>query len=114
MCALFDRTRRNTKWLLVAHTTLTFFIVTIYTAINLNLELISRVDNREYPGVDGVFPPGPIGYQDLLYSKAGSIIAIVTCLLNSWLADGLLVRSIFNSVSQVSNLGRSSSYIAAT
>lgn len=114
MAALFDRTRRNIKWPLVVHTTLMFFLVTIYTAITLNLELTSNIGNREFPGVGGILPPGPTGYQDLLYPKATNIVSIVVCLLNNWLADGLLASSVFSSVAHPSDLGRSSSYIVAT
>lgn len=95
------------KWPLVAHTVAIFSFVTIYTAMNLNLQLISFVDNREFPG-GGVLSPGPLGYQFFIYSKAISIVPNLTFLLNNWLADGLLVSSISNSEVQQFNAGSSS------
>lgn len=88
----------RTKWGLVAHATAMFSFVTIYTAMTLNIESISFIDNRNFPGADGVLPPGPVGYQFLIYSKAISIVPNVAFLLNNWLADGLLVSSVLESV----------------
>lgn len=81
-----------------------FSIATIYTAINLHQQSNSHINGREFPGVDGVVPPGPTGYQDLLYIKAITIVSTTMFLLNSWLADALLVSPVCNSVAQVSNL----------
>ena len=84
------RTGRGPRWGLVAYTATSFSIVTIFTAINSDLQSISYIDNREYPGSD-VLPPGPLGYQYLIYSAPISIAANMMFLLNNWLADGLLV-----------------------
>jgi hypothetical protein len=83
----------GTKWGLVAHAVAMFTFVTIYTGMTLNIQSISFIDNRNFPGADGVLPPGPVGYQFLIYSKAISIVPNVAFLLNNWLADGLLVSS---------------------
>ena len=98
----------------MAHSAAMFSIVTIYTAINLDLQSISYIDSREFPGVDGAFPSGPIGYQVLIYTKAISLVDTIMFILNNWLADGLLVSSVLGPASQVPNLGRPSSSIVAT
>ena len=94
MGALFDpvnRTRgRGIQWGLVIHTTIMFAFVTISTGMGLNLQSISHVDNREFPG-DGPLPPGPLGYKQLIYSNAVSVVPNLAFTLNQWLADGLLV-----------------------
>ena len=88
-----NRARRDVKWLLAAHVVAMFSFVTIYTAMNLNLQSISYIDNREFRG-GGMLAPGPLGYQFSIYSKAISVIPTITYLLNNWLADGLLVGSV--------------------
>ena len=84
------RARGRTRWGLVAYTTISFSFVTIFTAINIDLQSLSYIDNREFPGNDQL-PPGPLGYQFLVYSAPLSIAANTMFLLNNWLADGLLV-----------------------
>lgn len=94
MAALFDpanRRREGTKWGLVIYTFVMFSFVTIFTAMNSDILSISFIDNREFPGVGDVLPPGPIGYQYSIYSKAISVVPNLMFLLNNWLADGLLV-----------------------
>ena len=85
----------------MVHTMAMFSIVTIYTAVTLNIQSVSYVDNRGFPGVDGVLPPGPLGYQYLTHSKAIGVVPTVMFLLNNWLADGLLVSPVSNSVFHV-------------
>jgi hypothetical protein len=68
-----------------------FLFATIYTAANLNIVFISYIDNRRFPGVNGI-PPGPLGYQYTIYNKATGILSTVMFILNNWLADGLLVN----------------------
>ena len=99
MAALLDpvnRRREGIKWGLVTYTVVMFSFVTVFTAMNLNVQSISFIDNREFPGVEGVLPPGPLGYQFFIYSRALSVIPNVMFLLNNWLADGLLVGSLFD------------------
>jgi hypothetical protein len=81
---------RGIKWGLVCHTTLMFSFVTINVAMSLALQPISYVDYRSFPGYEGL-PPGPFGYQLLVYSKAISFVPTLMFFLNNWLADGLLV-----------------------
>ena len=100
MAALLDpvnRRRDGNKWGLVAYTTVMFTFVTVFTGMNLNVQSISFIDNREFPGVEGVLPPGPLGYQFFIYSKALSVVPNLMFLLNNWLADGLLVGPLFNA-----------------
>ena len=87
-----------------------FSFVTIFTAINLDIQSISYVDNREFPGDDVMFPPGPLGYEFLIYSKAISVVPSVMFHLNTCLADGLLVSCLTNSVTHVSDVGFSFSF----
>ena len=106
MAALFDPTnrteRRGIKWWLVVHTTAMFSLATIGTAMGLNLQSISRIDNRAFPG-GGQFSPGPLGYKQLVFNKAISIIPNLVFPLTQWLADGLLVRLVLNQVSWASH-----------
>ena len=98
MSALLSHANRATggvNWLLVAHTTAMFSFVTIYTAMNTNLQSISYIDNREFPGIDDQISLGPLGYQLFIYGEAVSVVPNIMFLLNNWLADGLLVSSAF-------------------
>ena len=106
-----NQTRGGIKWGLVAYTTVMFSFVTIYTATSLDIQSISYIDNRGSSGGDG---PGPLGYQTLIFPRAINIVPNAMFLLNNWLADGLLVSSMSNSVSHVSNEGGSFSSIVAT
>jgi len=93
MSALFNPINRaieGIRWGLVAYTAAMFSIITILVAMNLNILSVSYIDNRAFPGNDGI-PPGPFGYQLLLYSKPISIVPNFMFLLNSWLADALLL-----------------------
>jgi hypothetical protein len=89
--------RRGIKWGLVSYTVAMFVFVTVFTAMNDNIQSISWIDNREFPGVEGVLPPGPLGYQFFIYHNVISIIPNLMFLLNNWLADGLLVGPSFNA-----------------
>ena len=94
-----NRRRQGIKWGLVSYTVIMFSFVTIFTAMNLNIQSVSYIDNREFPGVENVLPPGPLGYQWFLYSDVLTIVPNLMFLLNNWLADGLLVSSLFDSTS---------------
>jgi hypothetical protein len=104
--------RQGTRWGLVAHATAMFSFVTIFTATNMDLLSISYIDNRAFPGNDMV-PPGPFGYQFLVYSEPINVTPYIMFFLNNWLADGLLVSSTSDSVARPFNPGISRSYIAA-
>lgn len=117
MAALFDpvnRTgKRGVKLGLAFHAATMFTILTISIGMGLNLQSISHIDNREFPGNDQL-PSGPLGYKLLIYSKAISVIPNFAFLLNQWLADGLLVSSVLISVDRVSNMNHYPSSIVAT
>ena len=94
LAGLFNRVHRKgerIKWGLVSYTVVTFLIVTVGTAMNLDYQSASYVDNRDFPGVEGVSPPGPLAYQMSAPSNVLAIIINVSFPLNNWLADGLLV-----------------------
>ena len=90
------------KWGLVAHTLAMFVFVTVYATININLQSISYVDKRRFPGSGDTLPPGPLGYQFLTYSEPISLVSSVMFQLNQWLADGLLVSSVTESLVAIS------------
>lgn len=110
-----NRTKRDTKWGLVAHTSAMFSFVTIATALTLDLQSTSYVDDRHFPGFrGGQLAPGPIGYKILVYSKAITVAPNLMFLFNQWLADGLLVSPVVGPSYQVSNGSHSSSSTVAT
>ena len=106
-----DRRRGGIKWGHVSYTVLMFSLATVYTATNLNVQSVSFIDNREFPGVEGVLPPGPLGYL-WFNSRVLCTVPNLMFLLNNWLADGLMVGSLFDVV-QLSNPS-SSSFTDAT
>ena len=63
--------------------------------MNLYVKSISYIDNRKFPGIEGTFPPGPLGYQLFIRPTVFSIISGFLPPLSYWLADGLLVGSSF-------------------
>ena len=65
--------------------------------MGLNLQPIAYVNNRNFPGAQAVPFTGPIGYKELIYTSAISIVPNATFQLNQWLADGLLVSPAPNS-----------------
>lgn len=107
------RARKGVRWGLVIYTVVSFLFVTMFTTLNLDIQSISYINNREFPGNDEL-PLGPLGYQYLIYSKAITIVTNLMFLLNNWLADGLLVIFGPNSVIQVSHISYSRSSIAVT
>lgn len=99
MTALFSPINRRgcgIRWQLISYTALMFSFVTVFIAVNLDVRSISYIDNHELPGVEGVLPPGPLGYQSFIPPEVLSIVPSITFLLNYWLADGLLVGSLFD------------------
>ena len=80
--------------------------------MSLNIQSISYIDNREFPGNDDV-PPGPLGYQWFIHNQAISIVPNIMFILNSWLAAGFLVTSAQNLATYVSNVDRSLRSIVA-
>lgn len=97
----------------MAHTGTMFTFLTVLIAGLLDLQSIAYIDNRAFPGADGAPWAGPVAYQLFIYSKAISVVPLIMFLLNNWLADGILVRTVFNAVTQVSNMDHYSSSIVA-
>ena len=108
MTALFNpvhRRREGIKWGPVSYTVIMFLSATVFTAVNLNIQSISFIDNREYrlvftTAVDSNELPGPpsmllgpLGYQWSILTDALSVTLHLMFLLNYWLANGLLVGS---------------------
>ena len=119
MAALLNpatRRREDIKWGVVSYTVVMFSFATVFTGTTLHIQSISFVDNREFPGVKGTLPPGPLGYQWLVRSTVVGMVNNITFFLNNWLADGLLVSITINSSSTYpgSNTGSYSSSIVAT
>jgi len=95
MAALFNpihRRREGIKWGLVSYTVVMFSLVTVSIGMSLNIQSISFIDNREFPGFDGVPISGPYGYQWLIGPKAISVVPAVAFPLTNWMADGLLLH----------------------
>ena len=100
MAALLNpayRRGERTKWWLVFYTAVIFLSVTTLNAMQLNIQSISYVDNREFPGVEGVLLPGPLGYMSFIFSDAITIVPDFLFLFNGWLVDGLMVSSSFDT-----------------
>ena len=117
MTALLDPVHRRgerIKWGLVSYTVITFSFATVLTAMDLHIESISYIDNREFPGIEDVLPPGPVGYQWLISPKAVNVVPNFMFNLSNWLTDALLVSfcSILRSLIQASNTS-SSRFIVA-
>ena len=107
-----DPTKRGIKRGLVAHTMVIFTSTTVYTALNLDLQSISSIDNRGFPG-DGVLFHGPLGYQFFINSGPITIVPDILIFVNGWLANGLWVSLVLNQC-LLSNVALSSSSIVVT
>ena len=84
------------KWWLVSYTVVMFSLATVLTGMDLDIQSISHIDNRNFPGVKGKFPPGPYGYFMSIYYKPINFIPTAAFVLTNWLADGLLVGPLFD------------------
>jgi len=83
------------KWWLVSHTVAMFSFVTVYTAMNLHIQSKSFIDKRQSGPI--IFSSGPLNYQFTIRGVALGIIPNIMFNLNNWLADGLLVSSLFDA-----------------
>ena len=100
MSALFNDVklpRGTIKWPLVAHTVTMLSILTVVTAIYLEVQPFVNIDDRKSPGGVGLPFPGSLIYQSFIYSKVNGVVIMTMVFLNTWLADGLLVSSMFDS-----------------
>ena len=110
MAALLSPVHRRgegIKWWLVFYTVVMFSFVTVYTSINLHIQSISFIDNRELvvPGPlasgPSAFRPlasGPLAYEVIIRGTTLGLIPNVMFNSNNWLADGLLVGPLFDAV----------------
>ena len=119
MAALFDpdhQRGKSTKWGIVSYTVAMSSVITALTGVQLDFQSICYIDNREFPGVGDTLSPGPLGYQSSIFFGTLAVGNDILFFLNGWLADGLLVGSLFmlRSLTRVSNTGFSCSSIAAT
>ena len=80
---------------LVSYTAVMFSLATVQTALNLDIQSISYIDNRSFSGIKGLIEPGPLGYQAFISADVLNIVPDVVFVLSNWLADGLLVSSLF-------------------
>jgi hypothetical protein len=90
-------TKGGIRWGLVAHTSTMFSFATIAVGLGLDLQSVSYIEDRDFPGFYGGSAPGPLGYQLLVYSKAINVVPNLMFILNQLLADGLLVSYFFGS-----------------
>ena len=86
----------------MTYTAVAFSFVTVLTAMDLDIQSVSYIDYREFPGGDSL-SPGPHGYLDLVNSNAINIVPNTMFLLNSWLTEGLLVSCLSKSITRMSN-----------
>ena len=102
MAALFSPVHRRgecVKWGLVSYTVAMFSFATVLTAMKLDIISVSYIDNRKFPGIDGLLSPGPFAYQEFISPDALSIVPYAMFVLCNWLADGFLVSSLSDSTS---------------
>lgn len=92
------RRGESIKWALVSYTVVMFSLATVVTAMNLHIESISHIDNRNFPGATDEEYPGPSGYINSIYLKAINVVPNVAFVGSGWLADGFLVSSLFGVV----------------
>ena len=86
------RRGEGARWGLVFYTVAMFSFVTVYTAMNSNFQSLLYINVREFPGVEGVLLPGPIGYP------MPAVVPDLMFLLNNWMADGPLVSPSLDTV----------------
>ena len=104
MAALFNpiyRRGEGIKWGLVSYTAVMFSLATVQTALNLDIQSISYIDNRAFSDIEDLIEPGPLGYQVSIITDALAIVPDVMFALSNWFADGLLVSSLFGIASRV-------------
>ena len=97
----------------MTYTATMFSLATINIAMNLDIQSISYVNNRDFPGFSDLLGSGPAGYQFFITSKAIQVVPTAILFFNFWLGDGLLVSSVPNAAINVFNVDRSSSSIVA-
>jgi hypothetical protein len=97
MGALLNYENRRTKpikWGLVIQTAVMFMLLTASGWLYADYLMLCYIDKRQFPGVDGALPPGPLGCS--LLTNPIITVANLLFLLNQLLADGFLV-SLFHA-----------------
>ena len=92
MAGLFDPVHRRgepVKWGIVSYTAVMFFLTTVLIAVNFDINSVSFIDNRQFPG-------GPGEYLETVLPMSLNPVADAMAIFNSWLADGLLVCFLFD------------------
>jgi len=92
------RREEGIKWWLILYTMAMFLFVTMYTAINLHIQFVSFIDNRQDPSGASKPHSAPLLYQHIIHSTVLGLVPNILFNLNNWLADGLLVSSLFDPV----------------
>ena len=91
------RKGEGVKWGFVCYTAAMFSLATVLAGMDFNIRSICYIDNRDFPGAEGMIPPGPFGYQWIISPSALDVTPNVAFTLCNWLADGLLVSSLFDA-----------------
>ena len=100
MAALLNpphRREEGIKRWLVFYTMAMFSFVTVYTAVNLHILSISFIDNRQDVRAYSSHSSGPLSYRNGIHGTALGLVPNVMFNLSNWLADGLLVSSLFDA-----------------
>ena len=93
MITLFNPVNRRgqgIEWGLVTYTVVMFSLATAFAATKGHILSVSSVDNRDFDG-------GLDHYESTMSYKVLFGIPRATLRLNDWLADGLLVGSLFDA-----------------
>jgi len=101
------RNKEGIRWGLVSYTVVMFSVVTVVNATSFDLESVTDIDNRKFPGGQygsSSFLPGPTGYSIFINSTALAVAPNLASLLNYWLADALLVSPSFDFVPALSDI----------
>jgi len=89
------RREEGIKWWLIFYTVAMFSFVTVYTTVNLHIQSNSFIDNRKDYGPEDL--SGPLSYQAEIRQMPLGYVPNAMFNLNNWLADGLLVSSLFDA-----------------
>ena len=92
MAGLFDPVHRRgerIKWGLVSYTVVMFSLLTVITAMTFAIVSICYIYDRQFPG-------GPYGCLSYAISTTLGPIPDAMAIFSNWLADGLLVSSLFS------------------
>ena len=72
------RREERITWGLVSYAVVMFLLVTVGNAVHPYLQSISFINNRDFPGIEGVVDPGPLVYQLFVAPKVLGIVPSVS------------------------------------